>query len=264
MNNIQLPNVSGSFYPASQTQLSKEIDNYLKHSPCSVDQAPTAIIVPHAGYIYSGAIAASAYHCILRFQQHYDQVILLSPSHTLGFYGVALSSAELFRTPLGDIPVNQNAIQQLSKLDGINFIDQAFSQEHALEVHLPFLQKTLHRFQLIPAIVGQAKPNLISTLIDSVITEKTLIVVSSDLSHFEPYETAVRHDKNTASAIKQLDYTSIQGQDACGCHPLNGLLKWAKKQQLQPELLDMRNSADTAGSPERVVGYGAWGLYHGE
>ncbi len=259
MNKIQMPSVAGMFYPDDPKQLKAEVSEFLRDATTDDHRAPKALIAPHAGYIYSGAVAASAYVRLLPLTNTIKRVLLLAPSHRVAFNGVAAPSADRFNTPLGDIEVDRDTLDQALTLPQVQTYDQAFSGEHALEVHLPFLQIVLEDFSLVPFIVGDAGAREVSQILDLLWGGKeTLIVVSSDLSHFLDYASARQKDQATSRAIEMLAPEQINHYDACGKTPLSGLLLAARKHTLQPHTVDLRNSGDTAGDKRRVVGYGAY------
>lgn len=258
MLKIRQPAVAGSFYPAEPDILQTMLDNYLSQVK-PVTHAPKAIIVPHAGYIYSGEIAASAYARLSAKRDKLSRVVLLGPSHRVSFVGLALSHADLFKTPLGDIPLDTEAIAALLQFPFVGYLDEAHTAEHSLEVQLPFLQATLNDFCLIPIVVGECSAEQVAQVLDFFYgQEDTLIVISSDLSHYHDYATAQRLDKATSEKIEQLDYAHLDYESACGRGPVSGLLALAKQQGLQVKTVDLRNSGDTAGDKSRVVGYGAY------
>ncbi len=232
MPNIRPPAVAGSFYPDNPNTLASMIESYLEQAE-PVDKAPKAMIVPHAGYIYSGACAATAYARLHPGRSHIKRVILLGPSHKIGFTGFALSHAEAFRTPLGNIPLDTNAIASLAKLPFVEYLEQAHEFEHSLEVQLPFLQMVLDAFYLIPIVVGDCPAEQIEQLLELFYgTEGTLIIISSDLSHFHDYATAQRLDRETSDKIERLDYLHLNYDSACGRVPVSGLLSLAQKKIL--------------------------------
>jgi AmmeMemoRadiSam system protein B len=258
MNNIRLPVVAGSFYPEQPDILKAMISEYLQQVAPAL-KVPQAIIVPHAGYIYSGEIAASAYTRLQSRQSSIKHVVLLGPSHKVGFTGLALSHADAFRTPLGDIPLDAEAIASIIHFPFVEYREQAHLLEHSLEVQLPFLQMTLDSFKLLPIVAGDCPAELIEELLELFYgQDDTLIVISSDLSHFHDYQTAQRLDKQTSRLIEQLEYQLLDYDSACGRVPVSGLMALAKKKSLQIETIDLRNSGDTAGNKSRVVGYGAY------
>lgn len=220
--------------------------------------APKALIVPHAGYIYSGPVAANAYARLLPYNAQYQRVILLGPCHRVLVRGLALSSADIFRTPMGDVPVDKAATAGLD-LPGLHVFDVPHEDEHSLEVHLPFLQSVLGDFSVVPLVVGDATPELVSRVLDALWGgPETLIVVSSDLCHYLKYDEARAMDAKTCEAIEHFDAGRINNNRACGATPLAGLLIAAKQHDMQVTTLDLRNSGDTAGDKQTVVGYGAW------
>lgn len=225
---------------------------------CTAAPCPKALVAPHAGFIYSGSIAAQVYARVKNGAEQISRVVLLGPSHRVGFEGIATTTADFYTTPLGQIPLDKAAIAELEQLPGVISLDQAHAQEHSLEVHLPFLQRCLSGFTLVPLVVGQSTPAMVAQVIDKLWGgPETLIVISSDLSHHLPYEDANKKDTQTAQLIEDRS-PSITGDQACGCKPLNGLLQVLRQRQLGIETVQLKNSGDTAGSRDRVVGYGAW------
>jgi len=259
MSSIRKPAVAGAFYPADAQELHKMVQHFLNQANQSEGAVPKAIIVPHAGYIYSGPIAASAYARIATAHDQIKRVVLLGPAHRVPFHGLAASSAISFTTPLGAIPVDEIAMRRLTELPQVHILDEAHANEHSLEVHLPFLQETLGNFTLVPLVVGIAAPEEVSEVLEAVWGgTETLIVVSSDLSHYYDYDTAKLLDSATSHAIESLQPEAIEYESACGRIPVNGLLTIAKKSGLHAHTIDLRNSGDTAGPRDQVVGYGAY------
>ena len=258
MSNVRNPAVAGLFYPADPRELRAMIADFLAAADTSVS-VPKAIIAPHAGYVYSGPIAASAYARLKPARGQISRVVLLGPAHRVGFHGLALSSADYFVTPLGRIPIDQEAVKKISRLPQVHVMDAAHAQEHSLEVHMPFLQEVLGEFSLLPLVVGDAEPGEVAEVLDLLWGgPETLIVISSDLSHYHDYKTAQNLDSRTSQAIEQLRIEDIQYDQACGRNPVNGLLHVARRLGLKAKTIDLRNSGDTAGSSDRVVGYGAY------
>ncbi|MGZ8158019.1 MAG: AmmeMemoRadiSam system protein B [Methylobacter sp.] len=252
------PAVAGSFYPANPEQLHLMLDQFLNDAATN-EKVPKAIIVPHAGYIYSGPIAASAYARLKKAHDRITRVVLIGPSHRVAFRGLAVSRAQTFTTPLGDILVDQTAVQAIVQLPFVEYIEQAHTYEHSLEVHLPFLQEMLDHFEIVPIVAGDASPEQVSQVLDALWGgDETLIVVSSDLSHYHDYATAQQMDKSTSRTIEQLQYERLASESACGKVPVSGLLKLAREKSLSITTIDLRNSGDTAGDKARVVGYGAY------
>ncbi len=258
MSVIREPAGAGLFYAGQAKELALVVNALLGGVPDLDTSAPKALIVPHAGYAYSGAVAASAYARLMPYRDQYRQVVLLGPSHHLPVSGVALSSADVYRTPLGDVPLDKPAIASLN-IPGVRVDDAPHRFEHSLEVHLPFLQTVLGSFALVPLVIGDASPQLVADVIDALWDgPESLIIVSSDLSHYRSYETARALDTETCRAIESLDADGIDHAMACGAAPVCALLLIARHRKLQVTTLDLRNSGDTQGERGAVVGYGAW------
>jgi AmmeMemoRadiSam system protein B len=256
--------VAGSFYPADPGELQATVRRLLDAVSTVRGPAPKAMVVPHAGYAWSGPVAASAYARLRPHGERYRRVILLGPCHCLAFAGLAASSVDAFRTPLGDVPLDRASIDAL-RHPAVSTIDAAHRPEHSLEVQLPFLQSVLASFSLLPLVVGDADPSDVAAVIDSLWGgPETLLLVSSDLSHYLDYDTARSLDLDTCHAIEELNNRRIGHARACGATPLRGLLLAAQLHGLQPHTLDLRNSGDISGSRGRVVGYGAWMLVETE
>lgn len=259
MHSSRAPAVAGLFYPDEARELRALIRGLLAAAAPAAPVVPKAIIAPHAGYVYSGPVAASAYAQLEPARARIRRVVLLGPSHRVAFEGLAVSSADRFTTPLGDIPVDAEAVGKLLEMPQVRLLDQAHQHEHSLEVQLPFLQEVLANFTLVPLVVGEASPEAVSEVIEAVWGGvETLIVISSDLSHYHDYDTARRLDGATSRAIEELRPQDIRYEHACGRLPLNGLLLSARRHGLHARALDLRNSGDTAGTRDRVVGYGAY------
>lgn len=263
MNDTRRPAVAGMFYPADAEGLQDMVQGLL--GPLEAGgEAPKAVIAPHAGFIYSGPVAARAYRVLARARSVIRRIVLLGPSHRVAFDGLALSSARYFATPLGNVPVDQGAYGAIKALPQVHVLDAAHEMEHSLEVHLPFLQLALDDFHLVPIVVGEAAPGAVSEVLDRLWNgPQTRFVVSSDLSHYHDYQTARRLDEVTSQAIESLRFEDIGYDQACGRNPINGLLKLARAHGLKARILDQRNSGDTAGPRDRVVGYGAYALTEG-
>lgn len=259
MASIRPPAVAGQFYPADPVQLRTQVETLLASArPAPLDQQPKALIVPHAGYIYSGATAALAYALLTPWRSHITRVVLLGPNHRVPLRGLAAPSWKQFATPLGTIPVDQAALAGLSDLPQVGMNDAPHQLEHALEVQLPFLQCVLDNFQLLPLVVGQADAEAVAEVLDRLWGgAETLVVVSSDLSHFLNDRQARPTDQDTARRILALE-TSLRGEQACGAMPINGLLRSARRHHLEPHCLELCNSGPVTGDLERVVGYGAF------
>ncbi len=251
--------VAGIFYPGDRRSLAADIKRMLKATrPAPL--RPKALIVPHAGYIYSGPVAASAYVLLKDLREVIRRVVLLGPVHRVWVQGLALPAADAFETPLGVVPLDEPAMARLLQLPQVEVNEAAHAWEHSLEVHLPFLQTMLDDFVLVPLAVGGATPEQVAEALELTWGgDETLIVVSSDLSHYLPYDQARHSDQTTVQAIMDLR-SDLVGEQACGAHPINGLMLAARRHHLTPHLLDLRNSGDTAGDKRRVVGYAAFAL----
>ncbi len=270
MNNIREAAVAGLFYPDKKEDLASDVNRYLKNARASALSStdkekqfdggqPKAIIVPHAGYVYSAMTAAKAYIKLTNYVDTITRIILLGPAHRVYLKGLALSTATLFRTPLGDVPTDLSLHERLVQHPFVQIMNQAHSKEHSLEVQLPFLQVLLNKFTVLPIVIGDADVNDVLTIIESLWGgQETLIVISSDLSHFENYLSAQTIDKSTCHAIESLSPELIKQQQACGSIGIKGLLRAAKRHELGVRTLDLCNSGDTAGDRNRVVGYGSW------
>jgi AmmeMemoRadiSam system protein B len=258
MSTIRQPAVAGMFYPANPVELHKIVTDCLA-SAVSEGESPKAIIAPHAGYIYSGAVAASAYHLLGQARDKINRVVLLGPSHRVPLQGLAASRADFFATPLGKVPIDKDAINTVLSFSQVQLSDQAHAYEHSLEVQVPFLQEVLGDFSLVPLVVGDATPEEVGEVLDALWGgDETLIVVSSDLSHYHDYATAQHMDTATSKAIESLHPEHIHFEDACGRVPVSGLLQVARQRGMHARTVDLRNSGDTAGPRDQVVGYGAY------
>jgi AmmeMemoRadiSam system protein B len=257
MHSVREAAVAGQFYPVDAGQLGDTVDGLLRaaatDAPC-----PKALVAPHAGYIYSGPVAARAYARLTGSADTITRVVLLGPSHRVGFAGIATSGADYYATPLGQVPLDMAVTRAISQLPQVCQLDEAHAEEHSLEVHLPFLQRCLPDFSLVPLVVGQADPEAVADVLEHLWGgPETLIVISSDLSHFLSYREAQQKDAETTRLIEARSAT-LSGDQACGCRPLNGLLTVLRRRGLDISTLAVNNSGDTAGNKSRVVGYGAW------
>ncbi len=278
--NVRPPAVAGQFYPDNPAELRRIVENFLREAvvawesrPCASTRSKTlethgrdaratikAVIAPHAGYVYSGPIAASAYAQLAHARDTVKRIVLLGPSHYVLFDGLAASGATAFATPLGTVPVDTTAITEIcSRLPQVSVRDDAHVDEHALEVQLPFLQVVLADFKIIPLLVGEASDDEVTAVIEALWGgDETRFVISSDLSHYHDYDTAQQTDSETARAIESLDRKALGDDRACGCRPICGLLSAAKERGMRCRTVDLRNSGDTSGERARVVGYGAF------
>jgi len=250
--------VAGLFYPRDPIELSGTVETLLAQANPPQPPTPRALVAPHAGYVYSGPIAASAFRTLEPLAGEVDRVVLLGPSHYVPLAGLALPSATAFATPAGRIPIDVDACRRLDDLPQVAVDDLPHGREHSLEVELPFLARVLGDFALVPLAAGDASPAEVAEVLERLIDERTIVVVSTDLSHYLDYERAVVRDRRTSDAILALDAGAIGELDACGRVPLRGLLAFARARGWRPRLLDLRNSGDTAGGADRVVGYGAY------
>lgn len=263
MQHTRPPAVAGSFYPASTDELRSDVQRFLDSADSgrSGSPMPKVLIAPHAGYVYSGSIAASAYASVASLADSIDRVVLLGPAHRVRVQGLALPLATQFETPLGTISIDQAAIDTVAALPQVVVSDEAHAQEHSLEVHLPFMQQALGDFKLVPFVVGGATPAEVAEVLEALWGgAETLIVISSDLSHYLPYERARAIDEFTAETILRLT-PQINHEQACGATPINGMLLAAQARGLGSQLLDLRNSGDTAGDKSRVVGYASFAFH---
>lgn len=261
---LRPPAVAGMFYPADPTELADMIDR-LVHGigPQPPDEPiPHALVVPHAGYLYSGPIAASAYARVAPTRSQVRRVVLLGPAHRVAVRSMALSSADAWSTPLGLVPVDAEGRDVALSMHGVDIDDSAHALEHSLEVQVPFLQRVLgDGWCLVPVVVGTANADDVAGLLDRLWGgPETLVVVSTDLSHYHDQPTAQRLDAATAASIVARDPAAIEPDRACGAFPLRGLLELARRRGLGVQQLDLRTSGDTSGDRSRVVGYGAFAL----
>jgi MEMO1 family protein len=260
MSTVRPPAVAGSFYPADAGCLRAAVEGYLATANGSRGAAtPKAVIAPHAGYVYSGPVAGHAFAALGEGAAAIRRAVVVGPAHFVPFRDIAVPRAAAFRTPLGEVPLDQDAIERIRDLPQVKLADTPHEPEHALEVELPFLQAVLADFALVPLLVGEAAAGEVAQVMERLWGgPETLIVISSDLSHYEAYDRAREHDAATAAAIERLDASSIGPRDACGWLAVAGALVAAGRRGMQVTRLDLRNSGDTAGSRDQVVGYGAW------
>lgn len=260
MSVVRAPAVAGRFYPDDPGELRSTIASYLDEVPPTDAPPPRALIVPHAGYVFSGPVAATGYARLRGIADTIDRVVLLGPSHHVAVDGLAYCSADTFDTPLGPIPVDLAAIEELDRrYPFVSRLDAAHAREHSLEVHLPFLRTVLGEFTLVPLVVGRASGEQVATVLRELCDDpRTLPVISSDLSHYHDYETAVRIDSVTANQIERGEPSALRGDRACGCVPIAGLIELANERGWSLRTIDLRNSGDTAGDRSRVVGYGTF------
>jgi MEMO1 family protein len=253
------PAVAGLFYPADRGRLQTQVRDLLAGAAASSNGIPKALIAPHAGYVYSGRVAGAAFAKLRPGAQTIMRVVLIGPAHYVHVGGIAAPRVDAFETPLGRVPVDTEICSEICGLEFVTQTDDPHAPEHALEVELPFLQTVLSSFHVVPLVVGDAAPQDVAKLLRRLWGgPETLIVVSSDLSHYHNYETAQRLDLATAEAIERGDWISLGSRHACGWVAVAGLLIETRRRGLEAARLLLCNSGDTAGSRDRVVGYGAW------
>jgi MEMO1 family protein len=261
---VRRPAVAGMFYPADREQLRAAIRASFLGAVASPPDAvpPKALVVPHAGYVYSGPIAASAYLRLAPVRDTIHRVVLLGPSHRVYLDGLAAPTVDAFDMPFGPLLVDRQLREAIRHLPGVSIHDEPHRLEHSLEVQLPFLQAVLDDFTVLPLSVGDATIEQVAGVLEAVWGgSETLIVISTDLSHYEEYSVACHLDAHTAAAIVAAEPSRIGDRDACGARALRGLLDVAHKRRLSVEQIDLRNSGDTAGDRHRVVGYGAFAVH---
>jgi len=259
MSEVRPAAVAGMFYPASEQELRSVVKDCLSDAmPSELGYSPKAVIAPHAGFVYSGPIAGSAFRCFADDAEAIRRVVLLGPAHRLPVRGLALPGQEAFETPLGRVPVDQELVERIAEMPQVSTNTAAHAPEHSLEVELPFLQIVLDSFSVLPLLVSQVSAEDVAEVLDRVWGgPETRIVISSDLSHYLGYEAAQETDRDTARQVIDL-HQPIEEHRACGAVAINGFLAVARQRGLAPRLLDLRNSGDTAGDRLRVVGYGSF------
>lgn len=263
MLSVKHTNVAGTFYPGDPEMLENMLRKYI-HSTQSLKRDKRelkGLIVPHAGYVYSGPVAGIAYAHLAQKASDVGTIAILSPTHYYYLSEIAVPDCSAFETPLGPIAVDESLVHCLLEKELVIKRPGVFEQEHALEVHLPFMKQAAPYAMLLPLIVGQTDPESVRKVVEELIRQDAFIIISSDLSHFHSYNEARQIDRKTQNCIESLDYQNLNGEMACGFHPLSGLLKWAAENGGSIETLDLRNSGDTAGDKSRVVGYGSFALY---
>ena len=262
---VRPPEVAGAFYPADPGACADLVTRCLEGARPAPPGEPKVIVVPHAGHEYSGPIAGTAYAPLAKRSGRITRVVMLGPAHRVGFAGVATTAADAWASPLGVVPVDWPAMRPLLSRPGFRVADAAFEREHCLEVQLPFLQRVLDDFAIVPVLVGDASQDEVAEVLEALWGgPETLILISTDLSHFHDYETARKLDTGTAKLIELMRPEKIDGERACGYRGLGGALKRAQALDLRVTALDVRNSGDTSGSKDRVVGYGAFAMEYAE
>lgn len=256
------PAVAGTFYPGRPEALAAEVDALLEAAGEPAGAAPRAVVAPHAGYVYSGAVAAHAYRALAGRAESIARVLVLGPAHRVPVRGIGTSTAPAFATPLGEVRLDRAAAAALEALPQVAPADPAHAPEHSIEVQLPFLQRVLGTFSCVPLIVGDAAPAMVRDVLAPYWDDPhSAIVISTDLSHFLDYDTARRRDAGTDRAILDCDFGAIGPHEACGCRPLGGALLLAAERGARVRRLALCNSGDTAGSRDRVVGYAAYAIH---
>lgn len=262
---VKNPAVAGMFYPDDTETCLNQVQAHLAAARPVTTGDAKIIIAPHAGYQFSGPIAGTIYAPLKARREIIKRVVLLGPAHRVGFKGLATTSADCWASPLGITPVDWNALRDLLSIEGVKVMDPAFAEEHSMEVHLPFLQECLGEFELVPLLVGDASHGLVAQALDRVWGgQETLIVISSDLSHFHDYDTARGKDHQTSVWIETMDAAALSGEAACGHRAVGGALLQAKRRDLRVTAVDVRNSGDTYGNKGRVVGYGSYAMEYAE
>ena len=254
--------MAGTFYPARPGDLERMVDDLLAGAVAPEEgRSPAAVVVPHAGFVYSGPIAATAYARLRGSAASISRVVAFGPVHHVPIRGAAVPAASAWATPLGEVPIDA-VLRERAVARGAAVDDRPHALEHALEVQLPFLQRVLgDGFTFLPVAISELPPRAAADLIEEFLGETgTLVLVSTDLSHYHDLATARRLDRRTADTILARDASALSGDDACGFYPLRGLVDLTRRKNLPIELLDLRTSADTAGDPDRVVGYGAFAI----
>ena len=259
MTKTREPAVAGIFYASELRQLDSEVEHYLSAEIRPGTARPEILIVPHAGYVYSAPVAAQAYLQLKNYAGRIKNVILVGPSHRMAFKGIAAASADEFKTPLGKVRVNRELTDRIVAANAaVRILDDAHRQEHSLEVQLPFLQKVLGRFKIVPLVYGDVSAEELARVLEPYVTDAgTVIIVSADLSHYFDYDTARVLDGKTAGLIEQ-NRPEIENHMSCGATGINAALLLASEKHLRPETLELANSGDTVGDRDSVVGYGAW------
>ena len=261
MGNVRDPAVAGFFYPAERETLASDIAGYLSAAPVLATVSPKALIAPHAGYVYSGQVAANAYATWRPETESINRIVLVGPAHRVAFQGIAAPTVEVFKTPLGDVHIDTDAVAAIRDMPQVLLNDEPHRQEHSLEVHIPFLQSVLGDFKLLPLVAGNVAGEQVAEVLERLWgDDSTRFVISTDLSHYQNYETAQKLDGATADAIENMNPAAIGRDQACGRIPVAGMLLAARKHGLYVDRIDLCNSGDTAGKKDKVVGYGSWAV----
>lgn len=264
-NTVRKPAVADRFYPGQQVELSSLVDRLLTDAAAAGGPVPKAVIAPHAGFMFSGGVAATAYRQLAPAASEVERVIILGPAHFVPIEGLAAHSASHFATPLGDVPVDREALEAALALPEVHVDDRAHAREHSLETQLPFIQRVLGNVAIVPLVVGRATPAQVAQVLGALWGgPETVIAISSDLSHFHPDPEARRLDRSTASTIEALQGEALGPDNACGFLPIAGLLGNAQPSKAHVTTLDLRTSADAGAPADSVVGYGAFTFTQGQ
>ena len=259
MISIRPSAVAGLYYPARSAELEDLLAKQFDKPSDHIHHHAKALIVPHGGYFYSGQVAAKAYQSLMEAADDIERVILIGPSHRTDFKGIAMSEADYFATPIGSVAVDKKIYPQLSRIKGVETYESPHDNEHCLEVQLPFLQYSLNQFEIVPLLTGKASSSLIADVLGTATQDaKSLIVISSDLSHYLDYETARKIDQYTSQAIISMDNHDIDKFHACGCDAIRGFLEYARNTNMSGQIMALSNSGDIVRKKESVVGYGAY------
>jgi AmmeMemoRadiSam system protein B len=262
MSTVRAPAVSGSFYPGHADHLAAVVDGLLADGSAGPDLEPLALVVPHAGYRCSGPVAAAAYRVLRRCRERVRTAVAFGPAHFRDIGGIAVPACTAWRTPLGDVQVDEELRARLVARGLARADDDAHAGEHSVEVQVPFLQRVLAGgWTFLPVVARSVSTEAVGGCIDAVAGDGAMVLVSSDLSHYHDRSTAVALDRRTAEAIVRRDVEAVRDEDACGAEVVRGLLEWARRRDLQVEQLDLGTSADTCSGPDRVVGYGAFAVH---
>jgi len=257
---VRPPAVAGAFYAASSARLESEVRSYLDAAEhVDVDFQPSVLIVPHAGYVYSGPVASTGYR-LLEGRDDIRRIVMLGPSHYVWFSGLTLPGVDYLETPLGDVAVDGPGATEALASPLVADSPAAHEREHSLEVQLPFLQIVAPDIPVVPLLTGDVDPVDVADVVEPLLDDRTLLVVSSDLSHYHDYETARRLDAETVAEIERLDPNALGRESACGRTGIQAALHIANRRGYRVQTLDLRNSGDTAGPHDRVVGYGTFAL----
>ncbi|MGD9638118.1 MAG: AmmeMemoRadiSam system protein B [Alphaproteobacteria bacterium] len=254
--------VAGAFYPYGPTELDALLEALLYQKELPDIPPPKAVIVPHAGYVFSGQTAAVAYRRLSSSDSITKRVVIFGPCHRVPFNGLALSSADKWETPIGEINVDTKTCQELNELEFVNYNDDAHNEEHSIEAQIPFIKKVFNNVEIVPILTCMTSLKEAVAVMEKVWgDEETLIIISADLSHFLDYDACKQKDAETVKAIENLDYSDLDNDNTCGFIPICALIDIARRKKMKVETFDVRNSGDTAGKKDSVVGYASIGFW---